>query len=87
MFASAWFSASMCSRAILRELVEAQVGELDVPAHPEIRAVELQDEARPRHRLVLVAHRLGDREEIGLVARVVIVAEEQRDHARRGGAT
>src|SRR5439155_210331 len=67
------------------ELVETQVGELDVPPHPEIRAVELEDEARPRHRLVLGPHRLGDREQVRLVARVVVVVEEQRDHARRRG--
>ena len=37
-------------------------------------------------RLVLVPHRLGDREEVGLVVLVVVVAEEQRDDAGRGRA-
>ena len=32
------------------------------------------------------SHRVGDGEQIGLVARVVVVAEEQRDDAGRGGA-
>ena len=39
-----------------------------------------------RDRLVLVAHGVGDGEEIGLVAGVVVVAEEERDDAGRGGA-
>ena len=56
-----------------------------MPPHREVRAVDLQQEARPHDRLVLVPHRVGDGEEIGLVARVVIVPEEERDHARRGG--
>ena len=51
------------------ELLEAEVGELDVPAHGQVRTVQLQDEAGPRHRLVLVPHGVRDGEEVGLVAR------------------
>ena len=59
---------------------------LDVPAHRQIGAVDLQDEAGIDDRLVFLPHRLGDRLEIGLVALVVAVVEEQRDQPRRGGA-
>ena len=66
----------------LPELLDAQVGKLDVPAHGEVGTVELQDEAGPRHRLVLVPHGVRDGEEILLVAAVVIVAKEERDDSR-----
>ena len=52
-----------------------------MPAHGEVGAVDLQDEAGPRDRLVLVPHRVRDGEEVGLVAAVVVVAEEERDDA------
>ena len=64
------------------ELVEAQVGVLDVPPHPEVGTIDLQVDARSRHRLVLRPHGVGDREQVRLVARVMVVAEEQRDDAR-----
>src|SRR6266545_4114074 len=66
------------------ELLEAQVGELDVTAHREIRAIDLEDEPRARHRLILVLHSLGDGEEICLVARVVLVVEEKGDDSGGG---
>ena len=69
----------------LAELVEAQVGELDVPAHPEVGTVDLQVDAGAGDRLVLPLHGVGDGEQVLLVARVVVVAEEERDDARRGG--
>ncbi len=61
----------------LAELRHAQIGELDVPAHRQVGAIHLEHEARPGHRLVLVLHRLRDGEQVLLVARVVVVAEEQ----------
>ena len=64
---------------------DVEVGELDVPAHAEVGAVDLQHEARARDRLVLVLHRLRDGVEIGLVGGIVLVLEEERDHPRRGG--
>ena len=76
----------MCSCGRLAESLDVQVGVLDVAAHAEVGAVDLQHEAGGGDRLVLVAHRLGDGEEIGLVSRIVLVAEEQRDDAGRGGA-
>ena len=69
----------------LAELLGAERRVLDVAAHRQVRAVDLQHEPRPGHRLVLGAHRLGDREQVLLVAAVVLVAEEERDDARRGG--
>ena len=70
----------------LAELLQAQIGVLDVPAHAEVGAVDLQDEAGLGHGLVLLAHGLGDGKKVGLVVLVVLVAEEQRDHAGRGRA-
>ena len=66
------------------ELLEAQGGELDVASHREIRAVHLEQEPRTDHRLVLVPHGVRDGEEVCLVARVVVVPEEEGDHPRRG---
>ena len=66
------------------ELLEAQGGELDVPPHGEVRAIDLEQEPRTDHRLVLVPHGVRDGEEVGLVARVVVVPEEEGDHPRRG---
>ncbi len=37
------------------ELAERQVAKLGVPPHGEIRAVDLQDDARRRDRLIFVA--------------------------------
>ncbi len=65
---------------------EVEACELDVAAHGEVRAVDLEREPRARHRLVLVAHGLGDGEEVALVVLVVRVVEEERDDAGRGRA-
>ena len=70
----------------LAELLQAQVAVLDVPAHAEVRAVDLQHDAGLGHGLVFMAHGLGNRIEVGLVVLVVVVAEEQRHHAGRGRA-
>ena len=71
---------------LLAPLGNGQVGVLDVAAHAEVGAVDLQHDAGLRDRLVLLAHRIGDREEVRLLGRVVLVAEEQRhDAGRRGG--
>ena len=58
------------------ELLERRVGELDVPAHREVGAVELQHEARARGRLVFFSHHVGERREVLLAARVVLVISE-----------
>ena len=62
------------------------MGVLDVPSHGEIGAVDLQDQAGLRDGLVFLSHRFGDRVEIGLLARIMAIVEEQRDDARRGSA-
>ena len=67
--AAAWFSASTCSCALLAEARrDRQVGELDVAAHRQVGAVELQHEAGLGDRLVLVLHRVGDGVQVLLVA-------------------
>ena len=76
----------MCSCDALAERLEIEVGVLDVPAHAEIGAIDLQHEAGLGDGLVFVAHRLGDGVDVGLEILVVVVAEEQRHHAGRGGA-
>ena len=83
MFAAAWFIASMLSCGGLAEGLQIDVVVLDVLAHREIGAIDLQHEARLGDRLVFGAHRVRDGVEIGLLARIVIVAEEHRDHAGR----
>src|SRR6185437_1260029 len=67
----------------LAKLGRAGAGELDVAAHREVRAIDLQQEARAMDSVVLDLHRVGERGDIRLVGRVVRVAEELRDHARR----
>ena len=59
----------------LAELRKIEVGVLDVPAHAEVGAVDLQHQAGLRDGLVFVAHRLGDGVKIGLVVLVVVVAK------------
>ena len=76
----------MCSCARLRNSGEVEIGVLDVPAHGEVGAVDLQHEAGLGDGLVFVPHRVGDRVDVGLEILVVVVAEEQRHHAGRGGA-
>ena len=71
---------------LLAELVQRQVRVLDVPAHGEVRAVDLQDDSGLCNRLVLVAHRIRDREKVSFLARIVVVPEEEPDHAGGGRA-
>ena len=70
----------------LAEFLDRQVGILDVPSHRQVRAIDLHDDAGGCDRLVLGAHRLCDGEQVGLLVRIVVVAEEQRNDPRRGGA-
>jgi hypothetical protein len=65
------------------EVHEAEIGVLNVAAHGEIGTIDLQHDAGIGDRLVFLAHRLGDREQVRLLARVIVVAEEQRDDAGR----
>jgi hypothetical protein len=55
-------------------------------AHGEVGTVDLQQDAGFGDGLVFLPHRVGDGVEIGLLARIVIVAEEQSHHAGRGRA-
>ena len=69
----------------LAELLERKVGELHVAAHREVGAIDLQRDPGRGDRLVFVAQALGEREDVFLVAGVVLVGEEQRGHPGRGG--
>ena len=70
----------------LAELLERQIGVLDMPPHREVGAIDLHRNACIRDCFVFVAHRLGDREQIRLLVRVILVAEEQRDDPGRSRA-
>ena len=70
----------------LAELRQAEIGILNMPAHAEIGAVDLQDEACLGDDLIFVTHRIGDGVDVALEVLVVVVAEKQRHHAGRGGA-
>ena len=69
----------------LEEFGFGQILEGRVPRHGEIGTIDLQDKARRNDRLVFLAHRLGDGFDIGLVRRIILVGQEARDHAGRGG--
>ncbi len=68
----------MLQLGALAEFGEREIGVLDVAAHGEIGAIDLQHDAGVGDGLVFVAHGVGDGEKIFLVARIVVVAEEQR---------
>ncbi len=70
---------------LLAPLRKGEVGVLDVPSHAQVRAVDLEDEAGLRDRLVLLPHRIGDREQVRLLGGIVLVAEEERHDAGRRG--
>ena len=67
----------------LAKLGHFEIRILDVPAHRQVRAIDLQIEASRHDRLVFGPHRIRDRREIGALAPVMVVAEEKRDDARR----
>src|SRR5208282_6127361 len=69
----------------LAEFLERETCILDMAAHGQIGAIDLQHDAGLGHRLVLVAHGVRNGEEIRLLARVMVVPEEERYHTRRGG--
>ncbi len=62
---------------------EVEVLELRVAPHRQVGAVHLQRHAGGGDRLVLVPHRLGNREHVVLVGPVILVAEEERGHSGR----
>src|SRR6516165_9699688 len=66
----------------LAKLLQTQIRKLDMSAHAEVGAVNLQDEPRFGHGFVFVTHCLSYRVKVGLVILVIVVAEEQRDYSR-----
>ena len=80
----AWLIASTCSFAPAAELREGLVG-VHVPRHREVGAIELEHDPGRVDLVVLGLHRVRQRGDVLLVAWVVLVGEEDRDHARRGG--
>src|ERR1700722_18882778 len=63
----------------LAKLGRAGASELNMAAHREVRAIDLQQEAGAMDGVVLDLHRVGERADIGLVRGVVRIAEELRD--------
>ena len=71
----------------LPELRDVEVPVHHVPAHRQVGAVDLQDQARVGHGPVLVAHGVSDGEQVLLEVAVVVVVEEQADDAGRRGSS
>src|SRR5713226_8325516 len=61
----------------LAEVGEGQILELDMAAHREVGTVDLHNESSLVNRVILDAHRVAKRTDISLVARGVIVIEEE----------
>ena len=55
---------------------------LNMPAHSEIGTIDLEHDGRGDG-FVFLAHRVRDREQIGLLGGVMIIAEEKRYKPRR----
>ncbi len=72
-------------RGALAKLAEFKVGVLDMTAHPQVGAIDLEIETRGDDRLVFGLHRRGDRSEIGALARIIVVVKEEGYDARRRG--
>lgn len=70
----------------IEELAKAELAELGVAAHGEIRAIDLEDDDSFGDGLIFMGQSVGQCEEIGFVVGVVIIGEEQRRSARRGSA-
>ena len=66
------------------ELREGLVG-VHVPRHREVGAIELEHDPGRVDLVVLGLHHVRQRGDVLLVAGVVLIGEEDRDHARRGG--
>jgi hypothetical protein len=67
------------------ELGVGDVSVHDVPAHGEVRGVDLQEEAGRHDGLVLGLHRVRERLEVLVARGVVLVRLEQRDDPGRWG--
>jgi hypothetical protein len=66
----------------LQELGVADLGKREVPAHCQVRAVDLEHEPGLVDRVVLLFHDVGEARQIRLTARVVLVLQEVSDDAR-----
>jgi hypothetical protein len=60
-------------------------GILNMTAHSQVGAIDLKVEAAGDDCLIFRPHRCGDSLKIGILRGIIIVAEEQRYHARRCG--
>src|SRR5260370_11514327 len=67
----------------LAEVGEAQILELNMAAHREVRTVDLHNESSLVNRVILDAHRVAKRTDISLVAPGVIVVAEEPDNSVR----
>src|SRR6516164_7629607 len=61
---------------------EAKVLELHMTAHREVRAVNLEDEARGANGLVLGSHRLSEGAQISFVRWIMLVGQEKSYNPR-----
>ena len=68
-------------RGDLHELRVADVRKREVPAHRQVRTVDLEHDARAVDRVVLLLHHVDEPCEIRLAARIVLVRQEVRDDA------
>ena len=71
----------------LEELRVAQLGEGQMAAHGQVRAVDLEHEAGLVDGVVLLLHDVGQPGQVGLAGRVVLVLQEVGDDAGRGRAS
>ena len=83
MSLTAWLSASTCMVITLRNSSRLRCGEHHVPAQRQVGAVELQHEAGVDDGAIFARHHVGERVEISLVSRIVLVLEITRDLSGR----
>src|SRR5579883_2101079 len=69
---------------MVTKLVKREIGETHVALHSQVRAVQLQDETSRDNRLVLIAHRVRESVEIGLLSRIIGVLHDLGNSPRRG---
>src|SRR5262245_44672191 len=72
-------------RRDLHELGVAQSREGQVSPHGQVRAIDLEHEAGPVDRVVLLLHHVDEPRQVGLPTRVILVSQEVSDDAGRGG--
>src|SRR5260370_14228174 len=62
---------------------KTELVKLHMPAHRQVRTIDLQYKAGGGNRLILRPHRVGQSTEIGLMGRIILVAQKESDHPGR----